>query len=240
MQRSRPRTVATILWLPLWAFPPPDPSSRAARSRERDLSRSSAPEQAGERRSSRRASSTSNDAPVSETLVHPASAPGPQRGRTGLPPFAPVPIPTEVPTTDVNFSTPPKTPTRILARPVAGAPEPEALNSSVVPASPGGPPPDGDPPDDDDDPDPRDHPDHPGFQKCFQCGDLVRWFPSFTWDGHNFTCPGRSEDLPAREESPSPDEDRTLPVTKALASAFVNPLDASDEDHSLVTESDSR
>ena len=156
---------------------PPDTSSRAAHSRERDLSRSSAPEEAADRRSSRRNSCQSNDAPVSETTLHPASAPGPQRGRAGLPPFAPMPVPTEVPPPDVNVSTP----TRILARPLADVDlEAETLNSPVMPASPGGPPPDGDPPDDDGDPDPRDHPDHPGFQKCFRCGELVQWFPSFT------------------------------------------------------------
>jgi len=221
--------------------PPPNPSGRAARSRERDLSRSSAPEQAVERRSSRRNSSHSNDAPSSDTTLHPASAPGPQRGRAGLPPVAPVPVPTEVPPTDMIFLTPPETPTRILARPVADVePQPEMMNSSVMPASPGGPPPDGNSPDNDEDPGPGDDPDHPGSQRCFRCGELVQWIGHNTWNGHNFTCRNRPGELPPREESSSPDKDRAHPDAEALASTIANPLDASSEEHSLVTETDSR
>ena len=66
-------------------------------------------------------------------------------------------------------------PTRILARPrEEAAQNEETMHLSVMPTSPGGPPPDGDPPDDDGDPGPEDLPDHPESPRCSRYGELVR------------------------------------------------------------------
>ena len=120
---------------------PPAASGRAARSPERDLSRSSAPGQTGKRRASRRNSSQNNDLKAAAAVPQPESATVTARGRTGLPPVVP-------PLAQAGASPTAGTPlttTRILARPSPDT-EHADTNTSALPASPGGPPPDGDHP----------------------------------------------------------------------------------------------
>ena len=207
---------------------PPDTSGRAAR--ERDRSRSSATDQGGGRPSSRRGLAPHETPP--ETV---ASASAPTRGRTWLPP--PVPVPSDVGTGPAPWPSPGQV--HILARPNPNLdPGEGSPNHGGEPGAPGGPPEGGDAPGDDGDPGSGGDRDHRAFERCLRCDELVPWFPDFSWNDHNLTCPNRPE---AAEQSESQVLNQTLPLnSSAVPQRHPNPLDASDMEHSLVTETDSR
>ena len=108
---------------------------------------------------------------------------------------------------------------------------------------PGAPPPGGGPPGDDRGDGPDNLPDHPGFQRCRHCDILIPWFDHFTWDRHNAICPNRPAAPPAAGASAAIsylDRTESSAVVAGSRQSTVNPLDASDLEHTLVTETESR
>ena len=105
------------------------------------------------------------------------------------------------------------------------------LNGETDPSSPPdnpGPPPGGGPPDDNGDGDPSDE---PVYWRCRYCGEEFFVTENFSSYEHFEVCPDRPESL---------EDAGTRSVVSGSREPQTNPLDDSDAEHSLVTETESR